>query len=854
MSHPDATKTSDPESAADSTENPRFVAGTMLAGRYRIVTMLGRGGMGEVYKADDLKLGQPVAIKFLPGELGLQSAALARFHREARIARQVSHPHVCRVYDVGEIDGLHFLTMEFIDGEDLASLLRRIGRLPRDKAVDIARQLCAGLAAAHDAGVIHRDLKPANLMIDSRGRARITDFGIAALVQDLGNAVRAGTPAYMAPEQLSGQVGTTRSDIYALGLVLHEIFTGTRFTAGASDLDAELAVVIGRCLDKDPERRPASAVLVSAALPGADPLQAALAAGELPSPEMIAASGALAAVRPGIAIALALLTGVMLVGGAWLRTQVNIAAQVAFENSPEVLAHKAREMLERLGYVGRDGDRAFGFTYNYPFIQSAGNGDAGARRRRVASDRSQAVLFWYRESPDSMAVAVRPEVGRPPRVGPVAVDNPPLAVPGMRLLVLDLNGRLVRFRAVSPEFGPLHGEGTITASQILAAAGVEAQNFAPDAPTWTPPVAADARVAWKGAYPDEPGQPVRLEAGTLRGVLTAFETIEPWQANAGPPADRSQSPRSGTAVAMLSSVLILVGAALAWRNVRTGRGDRRGALRIAALLVALRFTAWALNTDHVLTSEELSLLRLGMGEALFDGFATYVMYLALEPYIRLWWPQVLVGWNRLLSSGRFRDPHVGYEILVGLALATTAAAVNLAVIYSMSGLTTTTDLNALQSIRRVGASLVRELNEGLFSAVTLAFLVSLLRQLLRREWLAAAAFIGIFALVVQSSIEPFVGAWWSGILMGSILGIAAVVAITRFGLVALASFYFTWTFLQQAPALLRPSAWYSGVSLFVFAALLGIATWCLYVAITSSQTSPIGFSHAGRDGAKSRGY
>jgi len=118
--------------------------------------------MGEVYRADDLKLGQAVALKFL------------------KLARQVSHPNVCRVYDVQETDGRHFLSMEFVDGEDLATLLRRIGRLPRDKAVQIARQLCAGLAAAHEQGILHRNLKPANIMIDGRGRTRITDFGLAA--------------------------------------------------------------------------------------------------------------------------------------------------------------------------------------------------------------------------------------------------------------------------------------------------------------------------------------------------------------------------------------------------------------------------------------------------------------------------------------------------------------------------------------------------------------------------------------------------------------------------------------------------------------------------------------------------
>ena len=267
--------------SSDALDGAQFIPGTMLAGRYRIVGLLGRGGMGEVYRAEDLKLGQAVALKFLPKEVTHRADRLARFHQEVRLARQVSHPNVCRVHDIGETGGQHFLSMEYIDGEDLASLLRRIGRLPSDKALELARQLCAGLAAAHDRRVLHRDLKPANVLIDGRGGAHLADFGLADLTDERRDPPEiAGTPGYMAPEQLEGRAVTTRTDVYALGLVLYEMFTGKRALTvdgavlggraqnGAPpaspsthipDLDPAIERVILRCLERDPARRPSSA-------------------------------------------------------------------------------------------------------------------------------------------------------------------------------------------------------------------------------------------------------------------------------------------------------------------------------------------------------------------------------------------------------------------------------------------------------------------------------------------------------------------------------------------------------------------------------------------------------------------
>ena len=331
-----------------------------MASRYRIIALLGKGGMGEVYRADDLTLGQAVALKFLPDDAARDEALLERFRNEVRMARRVSHPNVCRVYDVGEVDGQTFFTMEYVDGEDLASLLRRIGRLPPDKALEISRQLCAGLAAAHTKGVLHRDLKPANIMLDGRGQVVITDFGLAGVADNIrGAEVRSGTPAYMAPEQLAGKEVTMRGDIYALGLVLYEVFTGKRAFAespqlvrtGADhtpsrpsslvkDLDPIVEKVILRCLEAEPSSRPPTALAVAAALPGGDPLAAALAAGETPSPQLVAASGETAGLRPRVALAFFTFVVLALAAVTFIAIRYSALEKMRLDLTPEVLNQK----------------------------------------------------------------------------------------------------------------------------------------------------------------------------------------------------------------------------------------------------------------------------------------------------------------------------------------------------------------------------------------------------------------------------------------------------------------------------------------------------------------------------------
>jgi len=289
-----ATRLPSPEKAevTETLETPKeeLTTGSTFAERYQIIEELGKGGMGRVYKAHDTKIKEKIALKLIKPEIAKDKKTIERFSNELRLARKVRHKNVCGMFDIGEEKGTHYITMEFVPGEDLRSLIRRIGQLPIGKSIAIAKQICEGLAEAHRLGVVHRDLKSNNIMIDKEGNVRIMDFGIARSIEAkgiTGAGVMIGTPEYMSPEQVEGKEVDQRSDIYSLGIILYEMVTGrvpfegdTPFTIGVKhksespkdpkELNTQLPedqnLVILRCLEKDKEKRYQSAGEVRAEL------------------------------------------------------------------------------------------------------------------------------------------------------------------------------------------------------------------------------------------------------------------------------------------------------------------------------------------------------------------------------------------------------------------------------------------------------------------------------------------------------------------------------------------------------------------------------------------------------------
>lgn len=845
---PSSGRLSSSSSSQASRTQGRFLPGTLVAGRYRIVALLGRGGMGEVYRADDLSLQQQVALKFLP-ETATDDATLDRFRNEVRIARRISHPNVCRVYDIGEAEQHVFLTMEYIDGEDLASLLRRIGRLSGDKAAEIARKICAGLGAAHSQGVLHRDLKPANIMLNGEGEVLITDFGLAGLANEISD-FRSGTPAYMAPEQLTGREVTAKSDVYSLGLVLYELFTGKRAFEGKTfdeivegrrdrtpgppstivrDLDPAAERAILHCLEPDPYRRPSSALAVAAALPGGDPLAAALAAGETPSPQLVAAAGENIGLQPRAALTWLSIAILGMVAFYLLGIKSNGMDALDLPYTPQVLSQKARDMAEQLGSTAPPRDSAEWLSYDHDYLdfldRNRPNWDERLRGRPAV------LRFAQRTSPETL-LALEPK-DNTLLPGMVDRDDPPPLRSGMMNIDIDMRGKLTSFEAIPPQVDKANtGTKPYDWNQLFDLAGLDQSQFKTTEPIWNSLAGSDARAAWTGVWPGT-NFPLRVEAASYKGRPVFFKLVGDWTK---PTREQSSDQTSQekvrpTTLAIVSIFLLIGAAALAYRNSRRGKSDVEGAIRLGVIAFVLQMALWICTAHFVASIGLVGLFVLAVAGSLFVVAAVCVLYLAIEPYVRRHWPQAIVSWTRLLA-GRFRDPHVGRDLLYGVVLGITWGVIYqlyFFVLHRQGLQPALCDTNYLLGTRRLAGTWLWHLSTSVQGTLISFFIMFVLRALLRKPWLAAIAFVALFAGLKLSSASQ--GHFLlSAVTQLLIYGIAAFVVL-RFGFISLAVGLFTADLILNIPITTHFSSWYAESTYFVLLTVLCVALWGCYTSV-----------------------
>jgi serine/threonine-protein kinase len=741
--------------------------------------------------------------------------------------------------------------MEYVDGEDLAALLQRIGRLPSDKALEIARKLCAGLAAAHERGVIHRDLKPQNIMLDKRGQVVIMDFGLAAVASSLrGPEARNGTPAYMSPEQLRGESVSAKSDLYALGLIFYELFTRRRafdassvaelvtmqesarpasMTAIASDIDPAVERVIQRCLRPDAAERPATALAIAAALPGGDPLAAALAAGETPSPELVAASGHTEGFSLKYAIPCLAFVVLALIAYPFLMAPLSLLPATPMEYPPAVLEHKAREFAAGFGYRDKPVDRFSYFDWNRGLIRflRAKPGTNKDWARFFAAESP--VTYNYRQSQDYLLA---------PPDGDISMDRPAPTAPGRISIVLDSQGRLRSFRAVAPRFDD--GAATtqdIDQASLFRAAGYDRAQFQESAPRLVPAVPFDRRVAWKGAVHGLPAVDITLEAAYWHGKLANFAVLWPWdKSDSGGGATTAKYQVALEIFTCLFITLSIVSAIyMARRNLARGRGDRAGAYRLAVFEFASFVFFTTVGYHFIPRTDMIGYLSLNIAGALTLAMLLWTLYIALEPAVRARWPHSLITWNRLLA-GQFGDARLGSHILTGTVLGVAmryAFIWRQQVIVANGGSQDGTDLDLILGVRPMASNLGNRMFSAVLAGVAIFFLLIGLRALLRRDWLAAPA-AGLLLALQDSDWHTSTHIWLDlSIKLAVYCGVAFV--LLRMGLVPAIVGLFVVNVLGNMPLSADLSSWYNAVTVFEMGMVAAIAVYGFWRSQTQSS-------------------
>lgn len=842
----------------DAVEPTQFESGDAVSDRFRILRKLGSGGMGDVWAAQDEQLDEEVALKFIRFQGGAAQADQwkQRFLAEVRAARQVTHPNVCRVHDVGESGEQVFLSMELVDGVDLTKRIRQEGPLPRAKAVQLARELSSALAAIHAAGLLHRDLKPANILFDSKGAAKVSDFGLASKATDSkttkhDSGSRSGTRSYMAPEIQNGGHPSQASDVFALGLVLYEAVTGRRaFRTGLAiceaarqgneprspssfpiKVDPILERVIKRCLAFDPEARPPSAATIADVLAMDDALDAMLALGENPTPEVISDSTARGLVSRR--------QGLLLIAICWLIILVSTYLDIGGSlhrlppTPPAAAAAAARTKLDAAIGLGPSQPTTAASYFEVRQLP-APDGFSYAR------DHYPTPGFWHREAHKSLSPLKLATLFDD--LGQTQIDDPTDSERSALTLIFNLDGTPVRMTDMRPD--PLVNRVDPAINQAPEASidalfellHFERDLFKPTAATTNSLAAFDGfnleRQTWIG--PDQE----RLELVLSGPRIRAFEVLWPF-------IDDDPIDLSIVLANIVLVTLLLLAIPFSIRHFRRAQGDIVGVLRLTLVIFASTacsaycFADWPL--DPLEPEALLGFVLAGFLLGFYLALLTWILFMAVEPLVQRFWPRSLVTWTRILH-GRFRDRLVASHVLIGLASAA-AQQVVFDVMRPMRGLNMDSSLLSGSDPATWIASLTSMPFMALVEPLEYLTGLVLLRLLLKRRP-PAVALIFMIAFSIGSGLVPHL------MLSGALIVIFDMFLLLRFGVLPLVVSNMLLHLFDQLPRRFEVDQWYSSAALVLFATIALTHVACLR-GLKPARTVPNALpSNSGRVGVR----
>jgi len=583
---------------------------------------------------------------------------------------------------------------------------------------------------------------------------------------------------------------------------------------------------------------------VAAALPGANPLADALAAGETPSPELLAAAGEREALGVGRGLAALALVVALLVINIAVEPGTSLTGLVPFDKPPAVLADRAQQILGSLGYTGSTADQASGFAITDEYLRHVAVNDRTPARWNVLRIGSPPVVrFWYRSSPRTMTP-------QQPQRNP-STSDPPMNVPGMTLVILDTRGRLNELHVVPPRLDPIPPANAAAApsgvnnappnwAALFDAEGLRMDAFAAAAPEWTPRDFADTRAAWTGPPPDRSDLSVRIEAAAYRGRPVSFVVVGPWTPRPGTQTASAAATSEtilNTLVEMMTIAFSLAAMLLARHNVRAKRADTRGAARLAMAVIVGYFAAWIIAAHHVAdVSAELTAFSKQFSMFLFEAALLWVFYLALEPYVRRFSPDAMLGWTRLLA-GYVRDPRVGRDILTGCVCAFVVGFGPLLYIalpgrfglpppFPFIG----TDVAALDGFGGFVGRLCDDASNALFVSLLAVLGFVLLRLIFRRTSIATTAAFLLLAMVQASQVLSAETSWWIAALVQLWIISAVLFIVVRYGLLVTAITLGLGNVGAGMPLTPHFSHWTATTSNLAIVVIVGLAAFGYYAA------------------------